>query len=162
MFSYNQLWSFKALLVVFGELVIQRRPRQSHLKALVNLGSCHSCRKSMYAYTEHLEVSRFCCAAETQGIPGGHAEAVTPRTCLVCYKHRSWFQTSSNFKYFEISEDMFQANMGSQALDHLLQRWGGNGGTGRRTLECKAQGGSRGKRSLLELAFNSCVENHSG
>lgn len=103
MFSYNQLWSFKALVVVFGELVIQRRPRQSHLKALVNLGSCHSCRKSMYAYTEHLEVSRFCCAAETQGIPGGHAEAVTPRTCMVCYKHGSWFQTSSNFQYFEIS-----------------------------------------------------------
>jgi len=36
---------------------MQRRPRQTHLKDFSNLGSCHSCRKS---------VSCFCCAVETQ------------------------------------------------------------------------------------------------
>lgn len=36
-------------MVFFGELVIWRRPRQTNLKALVNLGSCHSHRKSALA-----------------------------------------------------------------------------------------------------------------
>lgn len=89
--------------MVFGELVIQRRPRKSHLKALVYLGSCHSCRKSMYTYTEHLEMSCFCCGVETQGILEGHTEAVSPRACTVCYKHGSQSQTSSNFECFENS-----------------------------------------------------------
>lgn len=145
--------------------MIQRRPRQSRLKDLVNLGSCRSCRKSMYASTEHLEMSCFCCTAQSQGIPEVHAEAITSCACTVCYKHGSWCQTGS-FKCFEISVlplKMYFRQIWAPRLWTICSRAGQvMEGAGRKAPECQAQRGSRGKWSLPELAFNSCVEKGLG
>lgn len=111
-------------------------------------------------------MSCFCCGVETQGYPRGTHRG---RHSLCLYSMLQTWESVSNQQQLRVfqnlcssSEDTFEANLGSQALDHLHQRWGGNGGRRKKASKCKAPRGGRRKQSLPELAFNSPVKNSLG